>query len=34
MRTQSNTPIETQRWKEGEWSVAINQKDNGVQPEK
>lgn len=33
MRTQSNTPIETQRWKEGEWSVAIKHKDNGVQPE-
>jgi len=33
MRTQSNTTIETQRWKEGEWSVAINHKDNGVQPE-
>ena len=34
MRTQSNTPIvEIQRWKEGEWSIAINHKDNGVQPE-
>lgn len=34
MKTSGNEPIvEVQRWKEGEWSVAINHKDNGVQPE-
>lgn len=34
MKTSSNEPIvEVQRWKEGEWSIAINPVDNGVQPE-
>lgn len=34
MKTQGNEPIvKIQRWKEGEWSIAINHKDNGVQPE-
>lgn len=34
MKTSGNEPIiEVQRWKEGEWSVAINPVDNGVQPE-
>ena len=34
MRTQSNIPIpEVLKWKDNEYLVAINHKDNGVQPE-
>jgi len=34
MKTTSNIPIPTTplRWKEGEWFIAVNHKDNGVQP--
>lgn len=34
MKIYSNTPIpEVLQWKEGQWLVAINHKDNGIQPE-
>ena len=33
MKALSNEKIvETVRWKEGEWAIHINHKDNGVQP--
>ena len=34
MKTRGNEPIvKIQRWKEGEWSIATNHRDNGIQPE-
>lgn len=34
MKIQSNIPIpEVQLWKEGQWVIAVNQIDNGVQAE-
>lgn len=34
MKTQSNIPVESpQKWKEGQWLIATNKKDNGIQAE-
>lgn len=34
MKVQSNIPIPAlQLWKDGQWAIAVNHVDNGVQPE-